>query len=295
MPLPTPAFWRRPLTKVLAFALVLTLAACSIVRTAYNQAPNLAYWQLNRAFHLDDGQADQVKQQLRVYFDWHRRNELPTYARLLNRAAQEAQGPISSELACERRAEFEKVMRRSIDHAVPMLAELLRTLKPEQVQHLAGFIEDRNEDFRSDFLDGDQSERDEAWGKFALKWSEFFYGTFSKPQRQAFVQAVITGPLSAQDVHAEMLRSQAAFMQITRKAASEHPPQAEIEQALRSMFLQIFEPPTEARRLRLSKWINAGCLLAANTHNSTTVAQRNNVSETMSSWESDVRILSAQL
>lgn len=275
--------------------LLLVLAACSIVRTVYNQAPNLAYWQLNRAFHLDDEQADQVKHNLYVFFQWHRRTELPVYARLLNRAALEAQGPITPELACERRAEFEKVGRRSIDKAVPMLAELLRSLKPEQVQNLRNFIDDLNEDFRDDFLDGDKADRDEAWGKYALKWAEFFYGKFSKAQRAALIQGVVTGPLSAQDVYTEMLRTQGELLQIARHAATEHPPQAEVEQALRTLFQDIFEPPTEARRLRLAKWINAGCMLASSTHNATTVAQRNKVTETMSDWEGDVRILSAQL
>jgi hypothetical protein len=275
--------------------LLLVLAACSVVRTVYNQAPNLAYWQLNRAFHLDDEQADQVKHNLYAFFQWHRRTELPVYARLLNRAALEAQGPITPELACERRAEFEKVGRRSIDKAVPMLAELLRSLKPEQVQNLRNFIDDLNEDFRDDFLDGDKADRDEAWGKYALKWAEFFYGKFSKAQRAALIQGVVTGPLSAQDVYTEMLRTQGELLQIARHAATEHPAQAEVEQALRTLFQDIFEPPTEARRLRLAKWINAGCMLASSTHNATTVAQRNKVTETMSDWEGDVRILSAQL
>jgi hypothetical protein len=273
---------------------VLLLTACSIVRTIYNQAPNLAYWQLNRAFHLDDDQTEQVKRNLRDFFQWHRHTELPVYAQLLARGAREVQGPISPELACERRAEFEKVGRRSIDKAVPMLAELLRSLKPEQIRNVSNFIDDLNEDFRDDFLSGDQAERDQAWGKYALKWAEFFYGRFSKEQREALINGVITGPLSAQDAYGEMQRTEGEFMQIVRRAVAERLPQAQIEQALRTMFLQIFEPPTEARRQRLAKWINAGCMLGSATHNGTTAAQRNKVSERLLSWESDVRILSTQ-
>jgi hypothetical protein len=273
---------------------VLLLSACSIVRTIYNQAPNLAYWQLNRAFHLDDDQAEQVKRNLRAFFQWHRHTELPVYAQLLARAAREAQGPVSPELACERRAEFEKVGRRSIDKAVPMLAELLRSLKPDQIKNVSDFIDDFNEDFRDDFLSGDQAERDEAWGKYALKWTEFFYGRFSKEQRATFINGIVTGPLSAQDAYNEMLRTQAEFMRIVRQAVAERPPQAQIEQSLHTMFKDIFEPPTEARRQRLAKWINAGCMLASSTHNGTTAAQRNKVSERLLSWESDVRILASQ-
>ena len=285
--------WPRRILAMLA--VLLLLSACSIVRTIYNQAPNLAYWQLNRAFHLEDDQADQVKHNLQAFFKWHRQIELPVYAPLLSRAAREAQGPITPELACERRAEFEKVGRRSIDKAAPVLAELLLSIKPEQIKHLQDFMDDFNEDFRDDFLQEDKSDRDEAFGKFALKWTEFFYGKFSKAQRTQLIQGVVTGPLSAQDVYSEMLRTQGEFTQIAKRAVAEHPPQAQIELALRTLFLHIFEPPTEARRARLASWINAGCALASSTHNGTTAEQRNKVTERMNDWAADVRILSMQL
>jgi hypothetical protein len=282
------------LLKMMLMAALMVLSGCSIVRTVYNQAGNLAYWQLNRAFHLEDEQADQVKQNLNAFFKWHRKSELPIYAPLLDRAAREAQGPISSELACERRDEFEKVARRSIDHAVPMLAELLRSLKPEQIGHLQDFLDDFNEDFRDDFLQEDKAERDEAYGKFAIKWTEFFYGKFSKTQREQLVRGVVTGPLSTQDAYGEMQRVQGELLQIARRAVAEKQTQAQIEQALRTTFLHIFEPPTEARRTRLATWIKAGCALASSTHKGTTAEQRNKVTERLKDWEQDVRILAAQ-
>lgn len=280
--------------RVAAVLLLTTLAACSIVRTIYNQAPNLLYWQLNRVFHLEDDQAEQVKRNLQGYFRWHRQVELPVYAHLLDRAGQEAQGPITPELACERRAEFEMVGRRSINQAVPWLAELIRSLKPEQIRNLDNFIQDFNEDFRDDFLQEDKADRDEAAGKFVVKWTEFFYGKFSPAQREALVRGVVTGPLSAKDIYSEMQRTQGELLQITRRAVAERWPQAQIEQALRTMFLHIFEPPTEARRKRLASWISAGCALGSATHNGTTAEQRDKVTTRMNDWAADVRILSMQ-
>lgn len=275
-------------------AVLVLLAGCSVVRTIYNQADNLIYWQLNRAFHLEDDQKDQVRRHLAAFFRWHRKSELPVYAPLLDRAAREAQGAISPELACERRDEFEKVGRRSIDRAVPMLAELLRSLKPEQIGHLQEFLDDFNEDFRDDFLQDDKAERDEAYGDFVVKWTEFFYGKFSKAQREQLVRGVLTGPLSAQDIYGEMQRVQGEFVQIARRAVTEEQPQAQTEQALRTMFLHIFEPPTEARRARLATWIKAGCALASSTHNGTTAGQRDKVTERLKDWEKDVRVLATQ-
>lgn len=273
--------------------LAAVLVACSVVRIAYNQAGNLAYWQLNRAFDLNPAQVVQVKEGLSAFFKWHRQAELPVYAQLLNRAGKEAQGSITPELACERRAEFELVARRSLDHAVPFLAELLRSLSPAQIQHLEGFFEDGNEDFRDDYLPSDPDDRNEAAGKFVIKWSEFFYGRLSNTQREQLAKAVATQPMSAQDVDDERVRVQKELLQIARRATAEKLTQAQTEQALRTMIQQGFEPSTEPRRGKLAKWISSGCALTAVTHNGTTPEQRNKVTATLANWEKDVKLLAS--
>ncbi|MBI2731857.1 MAG: hypothetical protein HYX44_00635 [Aquabacterium sp.] len=279
---------------VLAFSLALMLVACSLVQTVYNQAANLAYLQFNRAFHLDDDQADRLKRQLQAYLDWHRRDELPTYVRLMGAAAHDAKGPVTAGLACERRVAIEAALRRALDRGVPMMAELLRTLQPEQLAQLLTYIDERNARFARDYLQSDQSERDEALGRFATKWAEVFYGSLSEAQRQKLVRAVLAGPLSAQDVHAEVRRTQAAFVRIARRAVQERPPQDEIEAALRTLVAQLFDPPTEARQAQLDKWRDAGCRLVATTHDSATPVQRSHASDTLRDWAEDLRILSTQ-
>src|SRR5690606_33931893 len=180
------------------------------------------------------------------------------------------------------------------EQAVPMLARMLRSLRPEQIGHLQEFMADFNEDFRDDFLQEDKADRDEAYGDFAVKWAEFFYGKFSKAQRAALARGVVTGPLTPYDAYNEIQRVQGEFVQIARLAVHERAPQVQVEQALRTMFLHIFEPPTPERRARLASWINAGCALAASTHAGTTQAQRDKVTARLTDWEKDVRILAAQ-
>ncbi|MFT3856702.1 MAG: DUF6279 family lipoprotein [Aquabacterium sp.] len=286
---------RLRLAALLLASLLLFIAGCSIVRTIYNQAGNLIYWQVNRAFHLEDEQSDQLRRNLHGFFRWHRQAELPLYASLLQRGAREAQGSISPELVCERRAEFEKVGRRSLDHAIPMMAELLRSLQPYQLAHLKSFLDDFNEDFQDDFLQEDKADRDEAWGEFALKWAEFFYGRMSRAQRDQLIRGVVTGPFSAQDAYGELLRLEREITQIARKAQAERLSQAQVEQALRSVVQQTFEPGEEPRKSKLARWISAGCVLGSTVHNGTTQAQRDKVTERLTDWEKDVRILATQL
>ncbi|RZI79867.1 MAG: hypothetical protein EOP38_24190 [Rubrivivax sp.] len=280
--------------RLLALAAVaVVLVACSVVRLAYNQAGNLAYWQLNRAFDLNPTQVTQVKDGLNEFFKWHRQAELPVYGQLLNRAAKEAQGSITPELACERRLEFERVGRRSMDHAVPFLAELVRSLSPAQIRHLQAFFDDSNEDFRDDYLPSDPEDRQEAAAKFVIKWTEFFYGRLSKAQREQLAKGVAEQPMTAQDVDDERVRVQQEFLQIARRVTGDKLTQAQTEQLLRAMIQQGFEPSTEPRRGKLASWISSGCALTAVTHNGTSAEQRNKVSETLTNWEKDLKILAS--
>lgn len=275
--------------------LALGMVACSIVRLAYNQAGNLAYWQLNRAFDLNDAQVVQVKEGLNAFFKWHRQSELPGYAQLLDRAAREAQGSITPELACTRRAEFERVGRRSMEHAVPFLARLVQSLSPAQIRHLEEFFKDSNEEFRDDYLQADLEERQEAAGKFVIKWTEFFYGRFGREQRDTLAKAVATQPMSAKDVDNERVRVQQEFLQIARSAVQDKATLAQTEQALLQMIQQGFEPSTEPRRGNLARWIEAGCALTASTHNATTQEQRDKATTTFKRWEKDLRILAGEV
>jgi hypothetical protein len=285
--------WQRWLMASTLCAL-LVLAGCSVVRTLYNQAGNIIYWQLNRAFYLNDEQEEQVRHGLYAFFRWHRQNELPVYAQLLNRAAREAQGPISPELACERRLEFEKVGLRSVDHLIPVLAELTRSLKPEQLKQFQAFMAKRNENFREDYLQDDKAERDEAFGDFALKWAEFFYGRLGRVQRERFLGGVLNGPFLAQDLSDEIQRGQREFLAIARRAQAEHLNQAQVEQALRALIEESVHPATEPRKSKMARWISYGCGFASVTHSGTNQEQRDKVTDRMLSWERDVLILSRQ-
>ncbi len=273
---------------------LLVLAGCSVVRTLYNQADNLIRWQLNRAFHLDDDQQDQVRRGLHVFFRWHRQHELPIYAQLLNRAGREAQGPISPDLACERRAEFEKVGLRSVDHLIPVLAELTRSLKPEQLEQYQSFMAKRMEDFREDYLQENKAERDEAFGDFALKWAEFFYGRLGRVQKERFLAGVLNGPFLAKDLHDELQRGQREYLAIALRAQAERMNQAQVEQALRALINESVHPITEPRKGKMARWISYGCGFASVTHNGTNQEQRDKVTDRMQAWERDALILAKQ-
>ena len=59
---------------------MLAVSACSTLRLGYNQGPTAAYWWLDRYVDFSEAQSPQVRQDLRQFWDWHRREALPVYA-----------------------------------------------------------------------------------------------------------------------------------------------------------------------------------------------------------------------
>src|SRR5918993_5873338 len=82
-------------------ALAAALGACSTVRLAYNNLPEIAYWWLDGYVDFDDVQAPRVREALRELQAWHRREELPRLAGLLQEAEALAAADLRAEQVCQ--------------------------------------------------------------------------------------------------------------------------------------------------------------------------------------------------
>eukprot|EP01036_Dinobryon_divergens_P049146 gene49146-65873_t len=84
----------------------LLLAGCSTVKLAYNQAPQLLSWQLNRYLDLTQPQAERVRDELADLHRWHRDTLLPEHAGLLQKLRHQLPAPMSAEQACRAYADL---------------------------------------------------------------------------------------------------------------------------------------------------------------------------------------------
>ena len=293
MPILTPRT-ARSLGTVFILMLVLALTACSIVQIAYNQSQRLAYWQLNKAFDFNAQQSEKVQTSLKQLVQWHRQTQLPLYAQFANRAQIEALGPVSPELACERRTELEGWSRKLTAQALPMMAELVLTLSPEQLKHLEAYQTELLDDLKDDYLDGDVDDRNQAATKFVLKWAEIFYGHLEKAQRQQLKNEIAALPLNAQNVYDEVAFNQHEFLQLIQQLQAQKATVPQAEQALQTLFEQFFKPTKEPMRSQRVQWIASGCKLTSSLHEQTTPEQREKAAKRLRDWETDLKILTKQ-
>lgn len=293
LPAATPAWFRRGTTGLL-LCLLMLLGACSILQFVYNQAPKYFLWRSNRAFHYDDAQYAMAKTYMYQWFQWQRKAQLPEMARFLRRGQTEVLGDISPALACERRDEMEGWVRAGMDQAVPMVAQVMLTLKPEQIQHLSEFFDDQNEDFVDDFLPEEREERLDAATDFVIQWIKLVYGPISDTQRDQLKADIARLPFDAAVILQQFKRFQTAYLVLLRESQRQKWTHAQAQQRIKALLMDMLNPADPALNADLKRWIAAGCQAASAFHHRTTPKQRRAAAEQAKVWEEDFLVLSRQ-
>ena len=139
------------------------MAGCSAVRIGYNQAPTLAWWWLDGYMDFDADQAPKVKDALNQWFAWHRATQLPDYADLLAAAQAQVLRPATAQQVCSWAEDLRSRLGAAFAQGVPLAADLLPALKPEQLAHLERRYRKSNHDFEDEYLQQD-SRRTAAGG-----------------------------------------------------------------------------------------------------------------------------------
>lgn len=267
------------------------LAACTATRLAYNQAHNAAYWWLDSHVDFSNGQSTPVRGDINAFFQWHRANELPTYAGLLQRWQTLASQDMSGAQVC---AEFD-VIRQRIDRAadagVQPMARLALQLDAAQLEHLKTRQAKSNAKFEDDFLQASESARIEKRYDRALSRSEMLYGSLSTAQKELLRNNIKASPFDPQRTQAERLRRQADLLK-TVKDAQAAPETA--DERVRSHIARIGQSPAPGYKAYADELVRVGCAQFAQLHNTTTPEQRANAVRVLKGYEDDLRVLSAQ-
>jgi hypothetical protein len=129
---------------LLAACAALLASGCSTVKLAYNHADQIVAWTADDYLDLQREQQDGMRPLVERLHAWHRRTQLPDYARLLDAADKRlADGLVPADIdwVLENfRSRYEVLARRVHPDAVRVLA----TLSDAQVTNLERKLEDSN-------------------------------------------------------------------------------------------------------------------------------------------------------
>ena len=272
----------------------LLVSACSILQAVYEQAPRYVQWRTNVAHHFTDSQYELARASIRRWFDWHRHEQMPQVARLLQQAALDVRGPITPELACERRDAYLAMGKQAFAAATPLAAAVMVHLGPTQVSRVQDFFKDLNEDQREKYIADDPREQAGLAVDFIEEWGGLVYGDFSDAQREHLVRQVMALPFSARTVLQEMQRFQGRYVQLLQDTQAQKLSAEQVSQRLLAMLLDGVDPQEPVRKAQMQRWVKAGCAFASDLQAQTTPAQRERAERTLTGWREDVQEIASQ-
>lgn len=273
------------------------LGGCSAVRIGYNQAPTLGWWWLDGYMDFDGEQSPKVKEALNHWFAWHRTTQLPDYADLLAAAQVQVLQPATPQQLCRWADDLRVRLAAAFSHGLPLAADLLPTLKPEQLAHLERRYRKSNRDFEEAYLQQDGGDRLEASVRRTVDRAEMLYGRLDERQRQLVAAGVASSPFDPAIWFAERQAVQAETLQTLARLTAGGAARADREsnlaglQALAARVQRAVPGPYRSYQQRLTEY---NCALIAQLHNSTTPAQRQAARNKFKGWEEDLRALAAQ-
>lgn len=164
-------------------ALALALGGCSLLSFVYGRLDTIAEVYADRWFDFDSAQSKRFKARVRERLAENRKVELPLYADYIDEAARLAEGrPTAAEidgLLDRGRDLFEQALVRSL----PLMAETLAELSPDQVEHFAREIAESNAEYVEDELEVDPAERQDERRRELVREVERWTGKLEPAQR----------------------------------------------------------------------------------------------------------------
>lgn len=282
-----------------ALLLVCLLQACSAIKIAYNQLPDLGYWYFDGYLDFTDTQSLQVKDALTKLQAWHRQSQLPGYIDTLQKLQQQLGADMDTAQTC---AVFIDVRRKLMvvsTQIEPALATLASTLNASQLTQMERKFAQGNADYREDFMDGTPSAKRNKRYKQALSRTEMLYGRLEDKQRGMVGQLVDQSRFDARLAYTERLRRQSDAMQSLRALIANRSDAADSPEKTRATIKALLErslsSPDASYRDYAEKLTQDNCKTFADLHNSTTPTQRAHAIKTLNGYEQDLRVLAAQV
>jgi hypothetical protein len=286
------------LLRIIGLAALLPLAglltACSVVKLAYNQAPELAYLQLDGYFDFNDVQTGRVKDELVKVQRWHRSTQLPAYSEFLKKWQGLLPGELDEAKVCSAVSEVRSSLLSISARSEPMVAELAPTLDPQQLNYLQRKFSKLNRDYQRDFMAGTPAERLEKRLDKAVSRAEMLYGTLDEKQLAVLRKQMEQSAFDAGIALAEHRRRQQDALQTLAPLINGAATPVQAAPAVRAYFERSMNSPNPAYRAYQDRFTRDNCKTLALLHNSTTPAQRAKAVETLGNYARDFTILASQ-
>ncbi|TFY99047.1 DUF6279 family lipoprotein [Ramlibacter humi] len=264
------------------------LCGCSAIKLAYANLPQIAYWWLDGYVDFDDAQSHRVREDLARLHDWHRKQELPRFMHLLQKAEKMAMGDVTPEQVCALEPELRERLAALRERAEPMVAANAVLLTAPQLQHLEKKFARKNREYRADWVRLPPEELLDKRLKLVVERSEMVYGSLGSDQQSRLRELLKTSAYSPALVLAERTRQQQEILDVLRRLATQPVPLAGARMAVARVVDRVLQPADPEYRAHVDTLRQETCRTAAAVHNGTTPAQRDFAARRLRAWQRDL-------
>jgi hypothetical protein len=198
---------------------VVLLGACSRAELVYENADWLTYrW----ASNLVDANAEQRavwRDRFEALLDVHREQLLPDVVSLLQRMEDEARRGLSDQQLECLLADTDQLYRDHARLAIPLAVDVLADLSPDQIDHLARELAERNSDYQEKYLSADPEERRTERVERYVKRIERWTGPLDDAQQRLVQDAIVAMPETAATWFDYRLAQQQEMLRLLRDGA----------------------------------------------------------------------------
>ena len=278
--------------RIIGAACVLFLAGSSAIVPAYNNAPFVVHWWLDGYADFDADQSARVKADLAQLHAWHRKEDLPRIALMLQTVRAAVPGELQAEQVCGWYHEGLDYARALAQRSAPALAATVPGLRLEQTERVRRELAKSAKTWRGKWLDARPSAQiDERLDK-ALDNVKTWYGSASAAQISLLRSQLEATPYDTAMGWAELQRRHKDIvdtMESVRGQTLQHA-QAAIEALLERSLVS----PNPAHRTYMEGILSSDCAHLAEFHASTSKAQRQHFADKLAAYVRDVQRLAAQ-
>jgi hypothetical protein len=288
---PQPLFQRARL--LFLVVLMATLAACSTIRFTYNHGDTLLYWWLNAYIDLDSDQSDWVKKDIDNLFQWHRTTQLRDYAGLLTKMQRQmGDGNVTQE---ELLSDYRDVKARTellAFKALPQLADLAMSVKPDQIGQMEQKFAKNNDKFRREFMSGSIDDQKKARFKKSMDQFELWFGSFSREQEAQLRRASDARPLDNDVFLQERALRQKKIIALLRRVHDQKMNKEQTMSAIHDLLRDMFDR-TEApeRKAFYDAYVDNTAKYILTAIKLTTPQQKQHAQQRMQGWINDFNAL----
>ncbi|BCM24368.1 hypothetical protein ZMTM_06270 [Methyloradius palustris] len=261
------------------------------MKLTYNNAPDLLYWWLDGYVDFSAKQKPLIKQELNQLQQWHRHNELPKYAELMQNTANLMQRDVTPQQVCSVFDSAKTHIEQLNLEIAPIIESIAPDLSVKQLAHIEKKFGVDNEKWRDKWMDENLDKREKKRLDDAIDRAESFYGSINSDQKELLLKSIQTSSFKPEVSYQRRLEKQQAIMLILRGIEQGRLSGTQANSKIQSFMHEMTEPEDPEYSAYIDQLATESCQTIASLHKSATPKQRKTLQENLKGYLNDLNVL----